>query len=330
VDKPATPAAIDVRPHGPRALWPAIAEQMPLIVLLLLCSGVALLTSRFLMPVNIANVLLQASIMAVVAMGMTYVVISGGFDLSVGSTIALSGCAAAALMPEWGAVPGVAAGVALGCAVGAVNGLLVSRIDLNPFIATLGTMVVVRGLVLLLTGGRPLSGEDGLPDAFIAYGQARLFGIPMLAWTPVLLFAVLWWVLHRSAYGKRLFATGGNAEAAFLAGIPVRRVRASAYVWCGGMAGVAGVMLAARLQSGQPTAGEFYELTAVAAVVVGGASLQGGEGSLHKTVAGVLILAVLANSLNLMNVDSYWQRIAVGGVIIAAAAADRLRRGHRP
>jgi len=189
-------------------------------------------------------------------------------------------------------------------------------------------MVVVRGVTLLLTGGRPIMGEEGLPDAFILYGRDRFLGVPWLTWTPILLFIVLWWVLHMSSYGKRLFATGGNREAAYLAGINTDRVRASAYVWCGAMAGVAGVMLAARLQSGQPTSGEFYELMAIAAAVVGGASLYGGEGRLEKTIAGVLIIVVLGNALNLMNVDSYWQRIAIGTVIVAAAAADRWRMGR--
>jgi len=187
---------------------------------------------------------------------------------------------------------------------------------------------VVRGVTLLLTGGRPIMGEEGLPDAFILCGRDRFLGVPWLTWTPILLFIVLWWVLHMSSYGKRLFATGGNREAAYLAGINTDRVRASAYVWCGAMAGVAGVMLAARLQSGQPTSGEFYELMAIAAAVVGGASLYGGEGRLEKTIAGVLIIVVLGNALNLMNVDSYWQRIAIGTVIVAAAAADRWRMGR--
>jgi ribose transport system permease protein len=131
--------------------------------------------------------------------------------------------------------------------------------------------------------------------------------------------------MHMTPYGRRVYATGGNREAAYLSGVPVERVIASTYVWCGALAGVAGVMLTARLQSGQPTAGEFYELTAIAAVVLGGASLHGGEGTLYKSIIGVFIMIVLGNSLNLLNVDSYWQRVAIGAVIIAAAAADRLR-----
>jgi ribose transport system permease protein len=300
-------------------------KHAPLAVLVILCLITGLLSDRFFSQTNITNILLQASVMAVVAMGMTFVIISGGFDLSVGSIVAMSGCAAAAVMLHVGVILGVLAGVAVGAAVGCLNGLMVSRFRLNPFIATLATMVVGRGLVLLFTEARSISGEDGLPEAFIAYGLVRVLDIPLLTWTPILLFVILWWVLHQSTYGKRLFATGGNSEAAFLAGIAVGRVRASAYIWSGTLAGVAGVMLASRLQSGQPTAGEFYELTAIAAVVLGGTSLFGGEGRLSNTIFGVLIMVVLSNGLNLLNVNSYWQRIAIGSVIAAAAVLDQSR-----
>ena len=202
---------------------------------------------------------------------------------------------------------------------------MVATLRVNPFIATLGSMVLVRGVVYIITGGAPVSGEDGLPGAFIAFGSARLFGIHYLVWVPALLLGALSALLYLTPYGRRVYATGGNKEAAYLSGIAVQRVIASTYIWCGALAGVAGVMLAARLQSGQPTAGEFYELTAIAAVVLGGASLQGGEGTLYKSVIGVFIMIVLGNGLNLLNVDSYWQRVAVGAVIVAAAAADRLR-----
>jgi ribose transport system permease protein len=170
-------------------------------------------------------------------------------------------------------------------------------------------------------------GEFGLPEGFLAFATDRLLGIPYLVWLPILLFAIFAWVLHRTAYGVRLFATGGNTEAAYLAGVRVVRIRTSAYVWCGALAGVAGMMLASRLQSGQPTAGFFYELDSIAAVVLGGASLFGGEGKLYKSIIGVFIIVVLKNALNLADVHSYWQQVAIGAVIIAAAAADRFR--HR-
>ncbi len=304
-----------------------LAGQGPLIALLLLCLITTLLTNRFLSPLNLSNILVQSSIMAVIAIGMTFVIIGGGFDLSVGSTVALAGCIAAMAMVQFGLAAGIVAGIATGIVVGLVNGLIIAKLGINPFITTLGMMVLVRGLVYLVTGGAPV-GDDRLPTAFIAFGSARLFGIHYLVWVPAVLVLVLSWVLAATPYGRRIYATGGNREAAYLSGVPVGRVIASTYIWCGGLAGLAGVMLAARLQSGQPTAGEFYELTAIAAVVLGGASLQGGEGTLYKSIIGVFIMAVLGNSLNLLNVDSYWQRVAVGAVIIAAAAADRLRSRH--
>lgn len=304
-------------------LW----NQMPLIALIVLCIVAALVSNRFLSPININNVLMQGAVITVIAIGMTYVIVCGGFDLSVGSVAALSGCICAMIMLEYGMVAGVVAGVAVGAAVGLLNGLIVTKLDVNPFIATLGTMVMFRGATFLITGGRPIVGDEGLPEPFLNFATERVFGIPYLVLFPIIVFFVFHWLLHRTAYGIRIFATGGNTEAAYLAGINVVKVRTSAYVWCGTLAGVGGVMLASRLQSGQPTAGIFYELTAIAAVVLGGASLFGGEGKLYKTVVGVFIMVVLANALNLANVHSYWQQVAVGVVIVAAAAADRLR--HR-
>ena len=303
--------------------WTLIG-QVPLLTLVALCILTALLTDRFLSPLNLTNILVQSSIMAVIAMGMTFVIVGGGFDLSVGSTVALSGCIATMAMVKAGLVAGIAAGIAVGAAVGLANGLIIAMLGVNPFITTLGTMVLVRGIVFLITGGAPV-GDEGLPTAFVAFGSGRFLGIHYLVWVPAILLVVLSWMMHATPYGRRVYATGGGREAAYLSGVPVGRVVASTYIWCGALAGLAGVMLAARLQSGQPTAGEFYELTAIAAVVLGGASLQGGEGTLYKSIIGVFIMIVLGNSLNLLNVDSYWQRVAVGAVIIAAAAADRLR-----
>jgi ribose transport system permease protein len=297
---------------------------MPLLTLFVLCAFTALATDRFLSPLNLTNILVQSSIMAVIALGMTFVIVGGGFDLSVGSTVALSGCIAALVMVKAGLMLGIAAGIAAGVLVGLVNGLVIALLGVNAFITTLGTMVLVRGVVFLITAGAPV-GDEGLPSSFVVFGSERFLGIHYLVWVPAVLLVLLSWVMHNTPHGRRIYAVGGGPDASYLSGIPVQRVIASTYVWCGTLAGIAGVMLAARLQSGQPTAGEFYELTAIAAVVLGGAALHGGEGTLYKSVIGVFIMVVLGNSLNLLNVDSYWQRVAVGAVIIAAAAADRLR-----
>jgi ribose transport system permease protein len=246
--------------------------QIPLLTLIGLCVVTTLLTDRFLSPINLNNILVQSSIMAVIAMGMTFVIIGGGFDLSVGSTAALSACTAAMVMLEAGIAAGVVAGIAVGAGVGLVNGIIIAYLKVNPFITTLGTMVLFRGVVFLITGGAPVEGEYGLPSSFVAFGSARFLGIHALVWVPIILLIVLSWVMHATPFGRQIYATGGGREAAFLSGVPVNRITASTYVICGALAGVAGVMLAARLQSGQPTAGEFYELTAIAAVVLGGAA----------------------------------------------------------
>jgi ribose/xylose/arabinose/galactoside ABC-type transport system permease subunit len=231
-----------------------LASQAPLITLIVLCAVTALLTDRFLSPLNLTNILVQSSIMAVIAIGMTFVIIGGGFDLSVGSTVAFAGCVAAMTMAKFGIAVGVLAGIAAGAAVGLANGLIIAKLDVNPFITTLGTMVLVRGLVFLITGGAPV-GDDGLPAAFIAFGSERLFGIHYLVWVPAVLLVLLSWMMHATPYGRRIYATGGNREAAYLSGVPVERIVASTYVWCGVLAGVGGGMLAARRPNGPPTRG---------------------------------------------------------------------------
>lgn len=295
---------------------------VPVITLVALCIFAALASDRFLSPINLSNILVQSAIIAVVAMGMTFVIVGGGFDLSVGSTAALSGCFCAWIMIDYGITAGVLAGIGVGMIVGLFNGMVIGVLNVNPFITTLGTLVLVRGLVFLFTGGAPIV---GLPPEFISFARIRFLGLHLLVWVPVILLIILSWVMHATVYGRWIYSTGGGREAAYLSGVPVRAVTVSTYVWSGGMAGVAGVMLSSRLQSGQPTSGELYELTAIAAVVLGGAALHGGVGTLWRTIIGVLILIVIGNSLNLLGVDSYWQRVAEGSIIIAAAglAANR-------
>lgn len=311
------------RGPGGRARAAELAwSQMPLIALILLCAIAFVLNANFLSWININNVLMQGAVMTVIAIGMTFVIVAGGFDLSVGSVVALSGCIAAMVMLEVGILMGVAAGIAVGAFVGLINGLIVTRLDVNPFITTLGTLVIVRGVVHVITDSRPISGEYGLPELFNEFATERFLGIPWLVWLPIVLILVFSWLLHRTAFGVRVFATGGNTEAAYLAGVRVKRVRTLCFVLSGALAGLAGVMLASRLQSGQPTVGVLYELFAIAAVVLGGASLYGGEGKLYKSVIGVFIIGVLNNALNLLDVSSYYQMIAKGAVILLAVLVD--------
>jgi len=234
---------------GPARWHSVLRGHAPLLTLLLLCAVTALLTDRFLSPFNLTNILVQSSIMAVIAMGMTFVIVGGGFDLSVGSTVALAGCVAAMLLPAGGVALGVVGGIAAGALVGLLNGVVIAVLGVNPFITTLGTMVLVRGVVFLITGGAPI-GDEGLPPVFLAFGSERLFGVHYLVWVPAILLAILTYVMHATPYGRRVYATGGGREAAYLSGVPVTRVIASTYIWCGALAGLAGVMLAARLQSG--------------------------------------------------------------------------------
>src|SRR5262245_28371723 len=179
--------------------------QAPLLTLIVLCGATALLTDRFLSPLNLTNILVQCSVMAVIAMGMTFVVIGGGFDLSVGSVAALAGCIAAEIMLATNIALGVAAGLAVSALIGLINGLTVTRLKVNPFITTLGTMVLVRGVVFLITAGQPITGDDGLPPAFVAFGMARVLGVHWLVWVPALLLALLSWVLHATPYGRYVF-----------------------------------------------------------------------------------------------------------------------------
>jgi putative xylitol transport system permease protein len=293
---------------------------VPLVILMALCAIAAFATPRFLSPLNLGNILLQSAIIGVIAVGMTFVMVGGGFDLSVGSVVALSGCVMATIMSKYGVATGVCGGVTAGALVGLVNGFFVGILRVNPFITTLGTMVLVRGLVFLLTGGAPI---DDLPSAFLALGSGHLLGVHVLVWCLASIAAIVSFVMRATPYGRWIYATGGGREAAFLSGIPVTVVTVSTYVWSGLLSGVAGIMLAARLESGQPTAGEFYELTAISAVILGGASLHGGEGRVWRSIVGVFIIVVLGNGLNLLGVDSYWQRVAIGVVILIAAALSR-------
>ena len=284
-----------------------LAGQMPLISLIILCAVTALLTGRFLSPLNLTNILVQSSIMAVIAMGMTFVIVGGGFDLSVGSTAALAGCVASMVMLEAGIAAGAASGILAGALVGLANGLVIAFLNVNPFITTLGMMVLVRGVVFLITGGAPVSGETWPTRRIHQLRVRALPRRPLSGLDPNHSACAAIPGPALDAIRQTRVRDRRRPEAAYLSGVPVQRMIASTYMWCGALAGIAGVMLAARLQSGQPTAGEFYELTAIAAVVLGGASLHGGEGTLYKSVIGVFIMVVLGNALNLLNVDSYWQ-----------------------
>lgn len=287
-----------------------------IISFLLLCIVLALLSDRFLTVSNAVNVLRQSSINGIIAVGMTFVILTAGIDLSVGATLALSTVVTANLLQQ--SIPvllAVLIGLALGAVLGLLNGLIITKARVPPFVATLGMMTVARGLALTYTQGRPIT---GLPDAFRFIGTGSLGPVPMPIIIAGLTFLVGWVLLKRTRMGEYIYAIGNNPVAARYAGIATDSYVTFVYVLAGLLSALAGMILVARLNSAQPTAGIAYEFDAIAAVVVGGTSFAGGEGSLGGTLLGVLVIAVINNGLNLLNVSSFYQPV-VTGIVIALA-----------
>jgi ribose transport system permease protein len=314
-------------PPVPAATW--WQRLGPLVGLLLLCVSLAIASPHFLTIDNLLNVLRQSAINAILALGQLTVIITAGIDLSIGSVMGLCNVLLAILLHAgWHPVLACMAVLAVGSGVGLVNGVLLTRLRLpHPFISTLGTMNVARGVALLLAGGIPLS---GLSPGFRAAFGGDMFGLPM----PVLVAAVAYVCgyvfLARTVWGRDLYAIGGNREAARLSGIPVNSRLNLAYTLSGAAAALAALVLAARMNSGFPLAGTGAELDAIAAVIIGGASFFGGVGGVGGTMIGALIIAFLRNGLNLLDVSAYWQVIVIGAVIVAAVWIDVVRqRQHR-
>jgi ribose/xylose/arabinose/galactoside ABC-type transport system permease subunit len=299
-----------------------------LIGLAVLCAILWILTPYFLTVSNLLNVAEQTSINAIVAVGMTFVILSGGIDLSVGSIVALSGVVlGASLKSDQPMLVGVIVASLVGLACGLGNGALVSWGGLPPFIVTLGTMSIARGAALLFTEGRPVSGFDA---GFRALATGRAGFIPAPVIVMLLVYLAAHFVLSRTTFGRYVYAIGGNEEATRLSGVAIRFHKTMIYGVSGLMSAVAAIILTARLNSAQPIAGMMYELDAIAATVIGGTSLMGGEGSLGGTLVGALIMGVLRNGLNLLGVSSFLQQIVIGGVIVVAVLLDTiLKRRNR-
>ncbi|MDN4523894.1 ribose ABC transporter permease [Fictibacillus fluitans] len=295
----------------------------PLIGLAIILIVLSILSPQFFTLANILNVLRQVSINALIAFGLTFVILTGGIDLSVGSMLALSGAITAGLMAG-GTDPVLAmlAGLAAGAVMGAINGLIITKGKVAPFIATLATMTVFRGLTLVYTDGKPITGlSDNM--SFVLMGRGYFAGIPIPVIWMLVSFAVLWFLLKKTTFGRRTYAIGGNEEASLLSGIKVDRIKVMIYSLTGLLSAFAGIILTSRLNSAQPTAGTAYELDAIAAVVLGGTSLSGGRGWIFGTLVGALIIGVLNNGLNLLNVSSFYQQVVKGGVILLAVLIDR-------
>jgi ribose/xylose/arabinose/galactoside ABC-type transport system permease subunit len=287
----------------------------------------------FLTPRNLIQVALQAAINAIIAVGMTFVITSGGIDLSVGSIVALCGVLAAMAMRDTavGPVGGFLVTLAVGVLCGCVNGYLITRLNLSPFIATLGTMGIFRGIALVISEGRSIYGFPRSFNDFFA-GRIPLGGdieLPIAVIIAALIAALFWFILTQTRLGKYTIAIGGNEETARVAGIPVQRYKIGLYMLSGLLTGVAGALLLARLNSGDPTFGGLFELNAIAAVVMGGTRLSGGQGSIGGTIVGALVISLVQNGMNIFNVPSYWQQVVIGAVIVFAVVLDQLRRTTR-
>jgi L-arabinose transport system permease protein len=295
-----------------------------LLVLVLLVAGCALFVENFLSWRNLQGLALAVTTIGMVACTMLFCLAAGDFDLSVGSVVACAGVLAAVVMTRTGSITlGVLAGLGLGAASGFTNGFVVARLGINALITTLATMQIVRGLGFIISDGKAVGIAQ---EGFFALGNSSLLGVPTPVWITVACFAAFGLVLNRTVFGRDTLAVGGNAEAAHLAGIPVARVKIVIFTLQGVMAAFAGIVLASRMTSGQPNASLGFELEVISACVLGGVSLTGGIGSMGFVIAGVLIMGIVQNAMNLLNVPTFYQYVARGLILLAAVLFDRWKR----
>lgn len=301
-----------------------LIEQKSLIALIFLIVVVSFLNPNFFTVDNILNILRQTSVSAIIAVGMTLVILTAGIDLSVGSVLALCGAFAASLIAmEVPVIVAVPTALLAGAVLGGISGLIIAKGKVQAFIATLVTMTLLRGVTMVYTDGRPIStGFTDVADNFAWFGTGYALGIPVPVWIMVIVFAGAWYLLNHTRFGRYIYALGGNESATRLSGINVDKVKMGVYAICGALAALAGIIVTSRLSSAQPTAGMGYELDAIAAVVVGGTSLMGGRGRIIGTLIGALIIGFLNNALNLLDVSSYYQMIAKAVVILLAVMVD--------
>jgi ribose transport system permease protein len=282
------------------------------------------LDPNYLSGTNVINVLNQVSILAVVTIGASIVIFTGGFDLSAGAIVALSGVTGALVMEQTGSVPlAVAAGIGVGVLVGLVNGVFVGYLGVSPLIVTLGALNICRGLALLMSGGSPIY---SFPFSYTGFGTSRFLEIPVLAWIAFGLFVAVALVLRFTPLGLYIYAVGGNPKAAKISGINVPAIRMLAFAISGACCGLAGMLLASRTGGGEPAAGFAYELEAIAAVILGGAALSGGEGRLWRSLMGIVMLAALGNGLNIVGIHPHWKGVAIGAILVIAASLDAVKR----
>ncbi|TIN12237.1 ABC transporter permease [Mesorhizobium sp.] len=304
----------------------SLRDAGTLIGLVVILAVFGALVPGFFAERNLINILQQSSINACLALGMTLVIISGGIDLSVGPTAALSAVISASMLVAGVPFPlAIAAGFAIGLVCGLLNGVLVAYVGLQPFIVTLGTLSTYRALALIYTGGNPVL---GLPAGFRAIFNGSLFGLPLAVIIVAVVALIAWIILKKTPFGEYLLAVGGNEEAAYIAGVPIARSKIAAYMISGLLAALAAQILIGRLGAAEPILGNLWELDAIAAAAIGGASLMGGKGSVLGTILGAVILGTMRNGLTLMNVQSFYQLLATGLIILAAMLIDRVTRGR--
>ena len=297
-----------------------ISEYFSFVIFIALVIVLTCLKPSFIQPSNLVNILKQASINGILSFGMMFVIIAGGFDMSVGSTVAFAGIVAAMLgQGQYPLIVPLVLAMLAGLAVGVVNGVGVAIGDLPPFIMTLGTMTAVRGLALLISDGKPVT---GISEEYRAVAANSIAGIPMLAIFLVIVILICSFVLAKTVYGRRVYACGGNLQAARVSGINTSMIRISTFAIAGLLAGLSGFLMTSRVTIGQPTAAESYEMDAITACVVGGVSMSGGVGKPWGVVIGCLLITVITNGLDILGVSSHWQKIVKGLIIVLAVLID--------
>lgn len=301
-----------------------IQRLLPFLTLIILFVSLSIASPHFLTNTNLSSVVRQTAVINIMALGMTLIIVSGGIDLSVGAILAMSGLLGTmAMQSGYPILAGVFIGLMTGALCGFVNGLLTTRLRINPFIVTLGTLGIIRGLALIVSNGLPV---HDIPKAYSYLGEGNLLGVPFVLWILLLCALAVHVILEHTKLGRYAFAIGSNPEAAFYAGIPVAFHTTAVYAIGGLLTGLAGMIEASRLMTGQPTAGQGYELQAIAAVVIGGGSLRGGEGTVVGTLVGAFIMGLLSNGSDLLGISPYLQQAIIGAVIILAVSFDELRK----
>lgn len=310
-----------------------VKKFQSLIALVVLCIALSLLTDKFFTAANGVNVLRQVSVNVCIATGMTLVVLTGGIDLSVGSVLAFCGAITAGLLKNGIAIPSadlfigftilgaILGAIIIGALMGWFNGLMITTFKVPPFVATLAMLTIARGFTMLYTAGHPIS---NLGNDFAYIGAGSFIGIPVPVWIAAAVVAAAAFITNKTKLGRYIYAIGGNETAAKLSGIRISKVKITVYMLCAVLAAVGGIIVTSRLDSAQPNAGTSYELDAIAAVVIGGTSLNGGKGSIWGTVIGAVIIGVLNNGLVLLNVSPFWQQVVKGGVILLAVVIDKI------